>query len=287
MLKQQSSGLTTNTALPLYRVDPLLVGDNDGVRFLFDLAAPRLCYPGGNPANGAVVKDIAGREAGSVVAANGQAIAFAGNGFAFDAINAAGGGYLNIPASVAADLWADQRFLLCCYVRLPTTADWNTSPTSIPFFGFGSTTSGYVNGPDIASVMQLNTSRRIRAARQTAAGGAADLLEFGPAAADYGSVVQLAFWRSTTQQALWLRSANSRTLVTSAAGAANTQNFSAQTGKIGIGPSLSGGPITSNPGVTKWRAYRGFIENLARSGRDPIAVLDADWARVIARGAFS
>lgn len=31
------------------------------------------------------------------------------------------------------------------------------------------------------------------------------------------------------------------------------------------------------------RAYRLFIENLARSGRDPLAVAEADWLRVQAR----
>jgi hypothetical protein len=37
----------------------------------------------------------------------------------------------------------------------------------------------------------------------------------------------------------------------------------------------------------KFRIYRSFIEALQLSGRDPEAVLDADWARTVARNVFS
>ena len=40
-------------------------------------------------------------------------------------------------------------------------------------------------------------------------------------------------------------------------------------------------------GAVKWRYYRSFIENLTTSGRDPATVLDADYARTVARGVFS
>lgn len=35
--------------------------------------------------------------------------------------------------------------------------------------------------------------------------------------------------------------------------------------------------------AVKWRYYRSFIENLTTSGRDPATVLDADYARTVAR----
>jgi hypothetical protein len=37
----------------------------------------------------------------------------------------------------------------------------------------------------------------------------------------------------------------------------------------------------------KFRIYRGFIEALQLSGRNPDTVLDADWDRTVSRNVFS
>ena len=63
----------------------------------------------------------------------------------------------------------------------------------------------------------------------------------------------------------------------------NTDSYAASKSKMGLGPSSLWEASGMDLSQTPFRIYRGFVENLARSGRDPETVLDEDWDRVQAR----
>jgi hypothetical protein len=285
MLVQTLPGVSSDTTLPIQRRDRLLVNDNGGVLFLADLAYP-WSYPGGTPIDGAVVRDIAERGTdGSIKAGTG--IAYAGGGLDFSNVTTSGN-HLVIPASVAAALWGGgtgaQYFMVCIYLRLPVLAEWQTgtTPVLLPFIDWGQ----YTTGPDLLMLsMYHNPAGIIQVRRQTAIGVQAGCRE-KPAAGDYGGFAQLAYWRNASGTGSRLRTANGVVSASGVVGANNTVDFSAQTGMFGID---SGRWWDGTRAQTKgqWRAYRTWIEDLSVSGRDPVAVLDADYTRTVGRGVFS
>lgn len=290
---------TGDASLPLAVRDALLRDvPNDGVRFGADLAFG-WSYPGGPyasrpapgaPANGAVVYDVAERANASVVLRSGQVVGYAGGGFDFSSLTD-NSSYLSIPASVAADLYtpfsgASQRYLFCAYLKLPALADWNTDSVVAPFVHWS---AAPFNTPstDLFTLSQTSgATKGIILHRQTA-GATAQSLSLVPAGGDYGSNAQLAVYRTATATGLRLRTANGTILATAAQGADNSGDFSALTGRLGVGSAFWRSPLSAQVNAAKWRLGRAFVENLARSGRDPITVLDDDYARVVARGVFS
>lgn len=84
-----------------------------------------------------------------------------------------------------------------------------------------------------------------------------------------------------------MKSTNGTEAITKAVGADNNQDFSGNTFVFGRNVGFSGGGPGVLPSLSGLRLYRGFVENLARSGRDPLTVLDADYAAVTKRAAFS
>jgi hypothetical protein len=293
----KSPVVSPDTSLPVIYRDKLLEGVlNDGVRFIADLAFP-FSYPGGAfagraaaaaPANGALVADIAEVADGSVVVVSGQAIGYAGGGFDFSALTARGS-YLQIPASVANDIYTayggnSQHFLFCAYVKLPASGEWNTLGSIAPFMSFASANAA-VGVPDIVSVGQANPTS-LQSVRQTAGATLANNTVVIPSNY-FGLFAQVAFWRNAAGVGLTIKTANGRTTSTGAVGSNNSENFSAQTGKVGVCPAYWSSSLTGQSGAKNFRVYRCFVENLARSARDPLTVLDADYARVVARGDFT
>lgn len=292
------TGTFTDNTLPIYKRDAVLSGDNGGIKFLFDLAY-NYSYAGGAPANGAPIVNINGSGSnGSVVLQAGQAIANSGGGFDFSGITNRTNA-LTMPAAAAADIWAAgaglQYFLFCMYVKLPTNADWNTDGSMAPFMQFASPLGSYQSEADLLVIAQAAVTKTLSFRRQRLA-ATADVIGIQPVAADYGSFAQLAFWRNGTNQGARLKTANGTVLGTAATGAANTQDFSGKSGSIGVTSAflgstsnVNGAALTSagQLNAVKWRLYRGWLENLQTSGRDPAAVLDADYARTVARGVFS
>lgn len=279
-----STGDTSKPLLSSLR-DPLLVEDSGGVRFDMDLES--LSYASASdPVTDTVIGDISGNGNGIIRGA--QNIDRVGNGFAFNNISAAGN-YIEIPASVAADLWASQNFLIGLYVRLPASADW-IAPVSgdAPFLSWTESANSYTTAELIRIAMtNYASTKRINFSRQTASGAVTDVASV-PDAGDYGSVVQLRYWRNSSGIGYGLRSANGVVQATAARGTDNSFNFSALTGKLGVGKEGWPAVFSGGSGVTsKFRIYRCFIENLQTSGRDPQAVLDEDYSRVMTRGAFS
>lgn len=297
-------GIPVDMSRPLPVRDPFLAGvQNAGVRFMADLAFP-FCFPGGpqanrpaagNPALGAVIQDMTDRENGSFEGAGGGTI-FAGNGFDFTATTLATNQPVgvSVPASVLADIWTpykdkSQRFMIMLYIKLAALADWNTDAAVSAIIGDkADATAGVPSLLNLSQQMGGYLDMRRQIGSGAVQSGNFRLL---PVAADYGTVVQLAYWRNDAGQALRLRSANGTILTTRALDADNAQDFSGNKLIFGHPTSYNGGiPSASSPGPSKTlknvRIYRLAIENLARSGRDPAAVLDADWVRQQARGLF-
>ncbi|OKP27673.1 hypothetical protein [Serratia fonticola] len=284
----ESPFASTDQNLREVRRDGILVGvPNNGVRFIADLGFG-FCYPGGplegrpaatSPTNGQTIYDLAEIGNGSAVVASGQTIAYSGGGFDYSSITAQNN-YAGIPASVAADIYAafagaSQRFMVVAYFKLPAKADWNGAAAIAPMLSWASGNAS-VSNSDMITIGQNSTSYRLSAIRQTA-GSTLVETNIPMNDADFGVLGQVTYWRNAAGIGLSLRTARTRTNVFGAVGADNTGNFSSQIGKLGIGNSYwaPGTPASGN--AVKFRAYRLFVENLARSGRDPLTVAEADW----------
>lgn len=286
--------------------DAVLKGvPNEGVRFLFDLAFP-WSYPGGPmagraaaaaPGSAAVVQDMSEHAHGAVslgASGGGAVINYAGGGFDFTASGAASGGLdrgVAAPASVLADLFtpyggASQRYLFMLYLKLPAAADWQVTTAGLLTFA---SDKPYTTDPSLLNIgfgLGAGSEGQIQSRRQTAL-NVQNQSAVRAEAGDFGTVCQLGIWRNAAGQGLRLRSLTSglaAKLATQAAGADNALDFSADTFAFGRTAAFS-----ANAGnlMNGFRIYRAMVENLARSGRDPVAVLDADFARVQARAAFS
>lgn len=288
MLVLKVDGNFTDASLPTLRRDQLLIGDNDGVRFIFDAAFP-FSYAGGAPTDAAVIKDIAERANATFALAAGETVGFNGNGFDFASMTAVTGqspSHVLAPASVWADIAAQQYFLLCMYMRLPAQADWNAEASILPFFANSGNTNGYNSVPDPVTAVFVSTSQAVRFRRQTAVGAQVET-SVVPAAGHYGQVVQVAFWRNAAGVGARIKGAAGTILTTGAVGSANSADITGCQPRFGSVAPFTNYALPTHRTGRKYRLYRGFIENLARSGRDPATVLDADYARTIARGVFS
>ena len=293
-----ATGDTGLASLP--PVDPVLTGANSGVRFLFDLGFGA-CYPGGafdgraapgNPANSALVEDMSGNGDGQAVIASGQTVTYAGGGFDFSAVTA-NNSFVEGPAAVSADLFAQQHFMFVAYVKLPSDSDWATVAAVRPFVSVGD--GNY--GPSVPGVAALGMStsggtKFLAMARQTN-GSTLQTVNLTLPSGYVGTITQVACWRNASQCGVSMRNATEgRTSTTAAASTANVGDFSAVKPKFGVGPNgWSASLATGNDAAaSNFRLYRGFVENLNRSSRDPLTVLDADWTRFAARvtaGEFS
>ncbi|AYO78308.1 hypothetical protein [Sphingobium yanoikuyae] len=285
---------------------------NDGVRFLFDTAFP-WCYPGGdpvgrpaagNPADGAIIYDMTEHANGVFdqrVSSGGALASYAGGGFDLTgSTNPLAGGSgttistkgVLIPASVLADIHgafsgASQQYLIAMYVKLATKANMNNAEAGIVTIA---SDDAYNAAPSLMNLcFQLGDANvgKIQARRQTGAGTVESTMIVQAHDDDFATVCQLAVWRNAAGQGLLLRSLTSgqpAKTATAAVGANNTQDFSAK--KFGMG--RTGAFSTNNNNLFNgFRLYRGFVENLARSGRDPLTLLNADYERVKARGAIA
>jgi len=289
MLKFTLNQACTDTSLPTLQRDLLLYGANNGVLSLYDIANS-YCYDQTTAvANAKAVNNIneSGNN-GSLVIASGQTLSIGGNGVVFDAVTAVNT-YVKGNAAPLSNLWGAgsglQYFLYCMYVRLPTLANWNSNAGAFAMLQFAADSGDYRTIADLLTITQGVSGSSLAFRRQKAI-NSADTLQVYPVTADYGTVVQLAFWRNASGQGARLKSANGTVLTTSTVSTANTTDFSACTQKVGDVGTFNA-PATGNGNAVKWRYYRSFLENLTTSGRDPTTVLDADYTRTIARGVFS
>lgn len=281
-------GETTDTTLPVLKRDGLLVDDNDGVRFLWDAGFP-FSYAGGVPINGVAIGDVAEHGDGTFVLGAGETVGFAGNGFdlsAMTSVVASVEAQVKGPASVWADIQADQEFLICSYMRLPIEADWNVAASLLPFFASSTgASSGYVTVPDPITMSFRATAKSFSFRRQTAINAMTELTM--AAAGHYGLFAQVAYWRTAAGIGASVKSSFGITSATAAVGADNAADCSGCNPRFGSVYPFTAYSLAEHRASRKYKIHRGFIENLARSGRNPSDVLDADWIRTIARGTFS
>lgn len=291
----KSPNVSTAAGLQKFRLDPVLAGDNGGVKFLFDLPSS-LGWPDQDaPLSGDVIKNIATTPGimelgnGSMNIISGQAVAFTGGGFDFT-------GLTNHPAEVVGPAGAlasihsadNDYFLMCCYMRLPSSTDWNTTNTLAPFFCCTSSQNGWTTPEaDLLTVAMGGLSSNLTMRRQTA--GATNV-NVSITALDnfYGQLCQIAAWRNAAGAGLRVKSALGEQMAIAAVGVNNSENFSGQLPRWGVPISfnnLSTGQSlqAAHRATHKTRLYRGWIEDLSASGRNPLSVIDADWARVQAR----
>ena len=280
--------------------DDLITGDNGGVKFIADLGFS-WSYPAGTlpraaataPVSGAVVRDISENKNGQSVGLSGALnISYAGGGFDFtNCTNVNDEVGIEIPATVSADIFTNQEYLLCVYMKLPSLANWNTQSSLQGMITASGANGTYQNDTEIVLIAQQRptaTNGILSVRFQSAAGTASPNLTLSiPAGTDMydNAIVQVSAWVSGGNAYARVKTATTEVL-SSSAFSGNAVNFSASTIKVG-GSSSGFNVSTTQPSVQEYRAYRTFVENLNTSGRNAVTVLDADLTRVIARNVFS
>lgn len=286
------------------RRDPLLESDNDGVRFAFDLDFS-WSYPGGdletrpapgNPTAGQTIYDIAERGNGAYQRQGSTPVAsYAGGGFDFDGITRTPYG-VKAPASAWSTIYsaANRYFLWCGYYRMPSSSNWKASNGSFEIFTNTEANGSYISQVEPLTIFQITPTAgnpKIIARRQVLVGASpsnATVLEL-PMTGDYfGKLCQVAFWRNASGQGFRIKSADNEASATAAVGTETALNFSATRPTWGNGATPDNGDLSAeNKNAVKYRLYRGFLEDLALSNRNPLDVINGDWTRVQARIAAS
>lgn len=287
---------TGDTSLQRALRDDLLTGDNGGVLFCADLGFG-WSYPAGNlprpiatdPLPNALIRDISENGDGKTSSEDGtSAIQYLGGGFDFSNIadlspREVG---IEIPATVNTQLYINQNYLFCAYMRLPSLANWNSDPSLNGMITSSDSGGSYAVGVEsflIAMAKPNVTNGYLTFRAQDGAGTAiAVTLEIQTGQNFYDSApVQVSLYTDGVNLHARLKSATA-VLTGSSAFSGNSQDFSAQTIKVGGSSSGFRGDFKDN-----YRVYRTFVEDLSVSGRNPVTVLDEDFVRVTARGVFS
>jgi len=173
-----------------------------------------------------------------------------------------------------------QHWMTCIYVKLPTLANWWTPATMGPLMKFAA--DQYTVGPE-HFLIGVHNAPSLQLRRGTATGTIETIsMSAGNLTPHYGLLTQIGAYRTVAGTVLRLRSSGGTTSAALGATAANSQNFGATRCQIGSG---TGTWPLYGPGAPT--IYRGWIEDLAVSGRTPITVLNADYTRTIARSVFT
>jgi hypothetical protein len=293
-------GFSTNDeSLARTRADLFLDSDQAGsVLFLFDAEALTLAPVTNLALDGSPVRNLAKDAAaptlvdGQVQLTAGQTLALAGGGLDMQVVTERDNGVL-VPADVMARHWAagaGRQISIGAVVKLPAEVDWPAA--SLRFLSFGNTINGFNNGvePYGMGFQTAGALKRVFAIRQHAAapGSAASLAVTVPPQA-FGQVCLWHYRRTPAgQRATLFYPGGSVATAVIAAGAENTQDFSARTGLFGVPLPTWAAGLAGQTAHKRFTCDRLWIENPALAPtRDPDAMAAADWARVQARGAFS
>lgn len=282
----KTPGISTAPGLETLLRDPLLEGAGAGVRFLFDLASA-LSWPSqGNPVNGSPIGDVAEVANGAFLAQTGETT-FAGGGFDFTAVTADPAAIVGPAGRLAGIHAGGQKFMVCLYAKLPSAADWNTAALIAPFFSTTASAGGYPGEADMLTIAQ-NSGGSLSFRRQLDGAGTIVNKSVAVQPGDYGQLAQIAYYRTAAGGFGLLRTAAGIQITSADASANNTGDFSQKQPRFGVVGSFND-LVNQAPhrAAANYRLFRGFVEDLALSGRDPSTVLAADWDRVQARGAFS
>lgn len=260
--------------------DPVLDGAGDGALFGFDAAFDWSFPYDSTPANAAPVLDLAENADGGFYRPAGQAGIIALNGGGIDLYNLTEDGCeVRGPAGCLTSLEDEQEYLILGWAKMPTSGNWNTGAVISPIFTC-SGGNGYDASADLLTISQSNVPR-FSSSRQISVGsqqspnlGHTNLTPF------YERITQWAFWRTADECGLRMKSSLGEELITGDAGALNSGSLSALMPRWGVPEAwnqhVTGGSSTAHRAAGH-RLYRGYIENLHASGRDPVEVLDMDW----------
>lgn len=274
---------TAQRGLGNYR-DPLLPVDVSGVPFRFELASGLGWPSAAAPANGGTVPNLTGGTAGEVVIASGQTVAYSGGGFDFTGLTGDPGEVLGPAGSLTAINDASQYFMVMFYAKLPASGDYNSDAVISPMFETTGNANGYTAANDMLTIAQVTGG--LLAARRQTNGSTVDAINLS-AAAHYGRVCQIAYWRNAAGQGFRIKSAGGTTTGTAAVGSNNAGSFAAARPRWGVPIAFNNPADAQHQAAFKWRLYGGMVENLALTGRNPQTVLDADWTRTVSRNAYS
>ena len=275
-------GVFTDTTLPDPTLaDPILHGANGGIRSLFDLASVASWPSRVAPIDGDTVGDLSGSgDLSAMVAAGSSGVAFNGGGFDFASVVPASARPFGVrgPTGSLASIYsaAHDYFLVCGYYRLPSA--WNTSSSMLCLFTTASVRNAYLEQPDMLTFGLLSPNR-FSARRQTNGSTVAQTNSPALDNAHLGKVAQIAVWRNATEFRFRIRTTAGTVLGPSeAVGVDNAGDFSAQRPSWGLTIAFNAADQPND-----LRLYRGFVDDLNLDNRDPVAILDADWATVAAR----
>lgn len=290
----KSGVATNNSALPILRRDPLLRDDNGGVVAMFDVGFNWGWPTGQAPHDGSVVPNLTEEDSedlGFQLVA-GQAVSYAGGGFDFAGLTS-DPACIRGPAGMLAGIQAAQTFLMVMWMKLPAAVDWIPSSDSACYACSATSTLSYANGPDLLTIQPANPGApAIYSRRQTTAINTYAGLSIMDLTGLHSTVCMIAAWRTASQTGLLIRGgADIVSPITrsslAAQGALNVLDFSAQRYQWGVTDSLNNlAAIPVARPAHKHRIYRGWLENLAVSERDPLALIEREWAGNVARGAF-
>lgn len=272
--------------------DPIKVGDNNGIRCIYDLGFG-WSYPGGNPTSRAVTPptpiaaatvydaSLTGNNATiGINASDTGLVTYSGGGFDLTSITQRAD-CITIPSAVFTDIWTgiggvSQSWLVCAYIKLPAAASLNSGTNYWLQWG-------QQNSIQTPLSMEFNSSAQIGAIRQ--ATGAHEGAFVTPNASDYTTVVQVAAWRYQGGKVnlSYQGTHGSATAV----GTLTTEGDTSPTSMTGEFGATTAGWGIANAARTGFRLYRLWIDNLARDTRTPSVILAQDYAATVARGVFS
>jgi hypothetical protein len=288
-------GFTPKPDAETITVDPLLSGAGaSNVKFLFDFGHP-VSPLSVAPLDADTVHDVSENGNGDWDILAGQTLDWSGavDGVDFSPITTRPAVVL-APASVSAAIEAaDQRFLLAFWATLPTQAQWlggtiaGGAPTGTFMSMVAASDNGYTTQSDLITIGQqyagaAPSTNQVLAARRQTNGATVDApLVSLQGTSHFGKPALIAFWRSGSEQVVYLKTSASGSALegTAAAGSNNVADVSARRVRFGL-PNQFG----FHPDATNFKLHRGWIETLpAGSARTPRDVLAAEYARNVAR----
>ncbi|MBB5351060.1 hypothetical protein HNR46_001294 [Haloferula luteola] len=266
---------------PLRR-DPL-ISDYPDTLFLFDFANT-YSIPDGDPVAGKVIKDLSANNLSATISAPDVGLTLAGGGIDFSGTGTVRDFGIELPASVSAAIYdGGQDFIIVGYFKLPTVANWPAPSTGLSggLFSLCRGATSYVTHPELVLLAFTTSAGSLFGRRQTALNAYETMNPGTIRDLHAGLVAQVSVRRQGTTTTLRIRSSGG-TSESVATGADNTVDFSSA--KLGIG---NFGQF-SNSFATRdgFRLFRGHA-HLFPSGFDAVAMLEAEYARNIARGVFS
>lgn len=291
---------TNDPALKEAVRDKLLEDSNGGVVQLFNFGFP-WSYPAGDlprpaptdPVNGDLIRDVteSGNDANVLASTSPSLFNYAGGG-AFTSTEIQSGtthnyALVNTTGNLSGFTQTTQ-YLIVAYMKLASTENFRPNGESISAYisACNSNSVNYSNGTELVlfGTTPLNGSGvgALTARFQNALGSVDRVdIELPTGVGLYDDdIVQVALWYDGSNAYMRVKSELFEQ-TESVPHTGNTLDVSGNSVKFDTSSGQFGG--TSVP----HKLYRCALENLTVSGRNPITVLDADFARTISRGVFS